>query len=275
MTKKISILTVAASLLWLGGCASLIHHQQHYQNSSIVDFLYPKSERHEAVAQVPRLELPLRVGVAFTPDRRHAATGLTEAKKVELMQSVSRHFEALPFVEAIEIVPSGYLRPGGSFENLDQLQRMFAIDVIALVSYDQARFTDEGLASLAYWTVVGAYVVPAEKNSTHTMLEAVVYDIDSRKMLFRAPGTSLVKSRATYVNLPRKLREDSVEGFAAASEDLAGQLQVQLDLFQERIERAPGDVEIVRSEGYDGSGSSELGFLILAGIVALQGLKRW
>ena len=37
------------------------------------------------------------------------------------------------------------------------------------------QFTDEGLASFAYWTIIGAYIIPGEKNDTHTMLDAVVY----------------------------------------------------------------------------------------------------
>ena len=43
---------------------------------------------------------------------------------------------------------------------------MFGIDVIVLLSYDQVQFRDEGLLSLTYWTVVGAYTIPGEKNDT-------------------------------------------------------------------------------------------------------------
>lgn len=34
---------------------------------------------------------------------------------------------------------------------------MTGADIIALISYDQVQFTDEGLASLSYWTVLGYY----------------------------------------------------------------------------------------------------------------------
>ena len=60
---------------------------------------------------------------------------------------------------------------------------MFGIDVIALVSYDIVQFTGEGLSSISYWTLVGAYAVRGEKNDTHTMIDAAVYDIASRKHL--------------------------------------------------------------------------------------------
>ena len=63
---------------------------------------------------------------------------------------VGRRFEALDFVYAIEIIPSAYLVPRGRFPNLDQIRTMFGIDINALVSYDQAQFTDEGIASITY-----------------------------------------------------------------------------------------------------------------------------
>lgn len=41
------------------------------------------------------------------------------------------------------------------------------MDVVALVSRDQVQFTDQGLLSLTHWTLVGAYIVPGERNDTH------------------------------------------------------------------------------------------------------------
>ena len=90
------------------------------------------------------------------------------------------------------------------------------MDVIALASLDQTQFTDEGMFSLTYLTVVGAFVVPGDKNATHTMVDMAVYDIASRKLLFRAPGISYIKGLATPVNLREQLRNDSSAGFAAA-----------------------------------------------------------
>jgi len=108
---------------------------------------------------------------------------LTEKKRQDLMQEVANHFKKYPFVKDIEVIPSAYLSPRGSFANLDQIKTMYGVSVIVLLSYDQTQFTDEGALSLTYWTIVGAYLVRGEKNDTHTMLDAVVYDIPSRKML--------------------------------------------------------------------------------------------
>ena len=148
---------------------------------------------------IPTLRLPLRVGLAFVPPS--TSRGLTELQKTELLREVAAKFRALPFVESIEVVPTTYLRPGGGFENLDQLRSLLGVDVIALIAYDQAQLTSGTAWSLSYWTIVGAYVVPGEKNDTATLMEAVVYDIASRKLLFRAPGTSTIKGHATPVRL--------------------------------------------------------------------------
>jgi rhombotail lipoprotein len=235
------------SLALFSGCAQTANRY----NSSAVDYLY--SDRNQVVetAEIPHLQLPIKVGVAFVPvnqgmnNRRTGgwitgyASGesdrgevLTESDKVKLLEKVSRRFEALDFVHAIEIVPSAYLVPRGSFPNLDQIRTMFGIDVIALVSYDQAQFTDEGMASITYWTLVGAYIVPGEKNATHTMVDAAVYDIKSRVLLFRAPGVSDVKSTATPVNLSEQLRLDRVNAFDMAADDLIINLENQLDRFK-------------------------------------------
>jgi len=148
---------------------------------------------------------------------------------------------------------------------------MFNVDVIALVSYDQTRFTDEGLASLAYWTLIGAYVVPGEKNTTHTMMDAVLYDIDSRQLLFRAPGTSAVKSSATPINLEATLREDALAGFDAASEDLIANLKLQLKRFQQRIKDAPEEVQLARRDGSAAAGSpAGVAFVALLGLMAAR-----
>lgn len=216
-----------------------------YQNSSVVDFLYPSGGRVAAKAQTAELLLPLRIGVAFTPSQTGPDTPLSEQTRFELMDKVSEHFRELDVVDTIQVIPSTYLRPGGGFRNLEQLQGMFDIDVVALVSYDQTSMTDEGLASIAYWTIVGAYVVPGEKNSTHTLLELVLYDIDSRQLLFRAPGTSTVKSNATLVNLSERRRKDSLKGFVLASEELIVNLESELDAFRQKIRSSPGRFKFV------------------------------
>ena len=132
---------------------------------------------------------------------------------------------------------------------------MFGVDVIALLAYDQAQFTDEGWASITYWTVVGAYIVQGERNDTKTMMDAVVYDIPSRKLLFRAPGVSQIKASATPINLKEGLRDDSERGFEQASTNMVGNLQEELAQFKDRVKSSPEEFKVVAKPGYTGAGA--------------------
>ncbi|MCK5877246.1 MAG: rhombotarget lipoprotein, partial [Candidatus Marithrix sp.] len=149
---------------------------------------------------------------------------------------------------------------------------MYGIDVIALVSYDQAQFTDKDFLSLTYWTLIGAYIVSGEKNDTSTMLDTAVYDIASKKMLFRAPGTSKVKGRATPINLNEELRADSLKSFEEASKKMTNNLIIKLNDFKEKIKQNPKQVKIVYHDGYSGGGAFglfELAILLLIMVITI------
>ncbi|MCI0411020.1 MAG: rhombotarget lipoprotein [Acidobacteria bacterium] len=265
------------------GCAlldSLMSSRRSHQASSVVQYLYPDKAEPLEKPTIPVLSLPLKVGIAFVPEDqpvprrgRSPEAVFTEKQKVALMDEVSSHFKKYPFVKSIELIPTAYLRPKGSFANLEQLRSMFGVDVIVLLSYDQAQFTDEGLLSLSYWTLVGAYIVKGEKNDTNTLMDAAVYDIPSHKMLFRAPGISSVKGTATPVNLGEQLRRDSDTGFKDAAGNLVVNLQQQLEAFQERVKTSPGEVQIVKKPGYTGGGSLD-GFAVLL-LTGMAGYLLW
>jgi rhombotail lipoprotein len=182
---------------------------------------------------------------------------------MDLMQEVANHFKKYPYVKDIELIPSAYLTTHGSFANLDQLRSMYGIDVVVLLSYDQVQFTDEGMLSFTYWTIIGAYVVPGERNDTHTMLDAVVYDIKSRKMLFRAPGTHHIKGKSTLVNLSEKLRANSEEGFNEAAKSMITNLDQQLGVFEVKVKERPEEYQVVKTSGYSGGGSLDLLALLM------------
>lgn len=271
----------AALLLSLSGCAGFWGQRRHHEASSVVQFLYP-DKLPFVQPEIPTLRLPLRVGVAFVPSGSRGFTpieaGFTEQQKTELMRQVAGQFKALPFVQAIEIIPATYLRPGGGFENLDQLRAMLGIDVIALIAYDQAQTSTDTEASLAYWTIVGAYVIPAQSQATHTLMEAVVYDIPSRSLLFRAPGTSTVKGHATLVRNSSELRKDSARSFTEAAGQMTTNLAQELELFKVRAREEPHTVKIEHKPGYTGGGSLDAGFalvlLIVLGTAAVRQLHR-
>lgn len=266
-----------AALALIAGCA-LLTVSNHRETSSVMTYLYPKrADTHVDTPTVPVLSLPLRVGVAFVPEQVDRQSGsflpwenerFTEEQKMKLMKEVSDSFKKYSYIQSVELIPSAYLTPRGSFENLDQLRSMFGVDVIALLAYDQAQFTDEGLASITYWTVVGAYVVQGERNDTKTMMDAVVYDIASRKLLFRAPGISQVKASATPINLKEGLRDDSQQGFEEAATNLVSNLQGQLALFKERVKSSPEEFKVVAKPGYKGEAGMDgvdMGLLAVVG----------
>lgn len=274
--RSAALVALLGVALALGGCTH--HGYGRTRNAaSVVDFLYPAGRAPAVTAEIPVLSLPLRVGIAFVPPGRGdlygVAEALTENQRLELLQTVADHFEEKPFVAGVEVIPSAYLRPGGSFSNLDQLRGLYGVDVVALVSYDQVQFTDRGFLSLTYWTIVGAYTVPAERNDTHTMLDTVVYDIASRKMLFRAPGTHHVRGRATPVNLSEELRADRQTGFEGAVQEMVVNLDRALEEFRVRVRERPEEYRVLERPGTAGGGS--LDPLALAALATLAGGFLW
>ena len=271
------IISTLFVLLLLSGCAG---HQMRTK-SSVVDYLYPQSKETVIQPSIPHVTLPAKVGIAFVPGNTRSRShnfwsgnvivdSLTERDKMQLLDTVAANFKKYDFVKSIEVIPSSYLTPQGSFANLDQIKTMYGIDIIALVSYDQVQFVDEGMLSLTYWTIVGAYVISGEKNDTSTLMDTTVYDIDSRKMLFRAPGVSQVKGAATPVNLSEELRADATQGFREATNDMTRNLDLQLERFREKVKEQPEEYNFVdssgRSWGGGGAAIGLLGMLLLAGL---------
>src|ERR1039458_4908734 len=205
---------VAAVAALVVSCSTWGKSERRRANS-LYNYLYSSEAGHRDVETIPVLSLPLRVGIAFVPPDRPKGGGnynppeetvFSESQKMDLMKKISGQFKSYPFIKSVELVPTAYLVPRGGLDNLDQVRTMYGVDVMVLLSYDQVQFTDQGLLSLSYWTIVGAYVIQGEKNDTQTMLDGAVYDIASRKLLFRAPGLSTVKGSATPVNLSEQLR---------------------------------------------------------------------
>lgn len=264
----------------LSGCATM--SREHQSTSSLVAFLYPAGQPKPLTEEVVNLRLPVKVGIVFVPNGSAARQGtsqfagayspLSMADEVTLLDGVAGHFRKYPYIKTVEVIPDNYLESGGGFGNLDALAAMYDVDVIALVSYDQVQNTDEGALSLLYWTIVGAYTVPAEKDTTTTFVDTAVFDVRSRKLLFRAPGISRTTGHSTLVNNTEGLRNESREGFDTAFQQMTGDLDVALTSFRQKVKDQPETYKLSYAQGYSGGGS--YGFYVLVALGGILLLRR-
>ncbi len=234
--SPLALCVLLLALLPASGCGTMSVRK----TTNVLDFLYPEGTPALPPQQVT-LTLPLRVGLAFAPGGKEtlgpggfgiAPGGLiTETKKQELLERIAAAFRARDAIASVEPVPSLYLKPAGSFANLEQLATALGLNVVVLLSYDQAQFNETSNWSLTYWTLVGAYVVKGENNQTHTFVDAAVYDIPSRALLFRAAGADVRGSSATPIESSEAIRAESDAGFEAATDALIENLSAGLEAF--------------------------------------------
>ncbi|MFC4698783.1 rhombotarget lipoprotein [Glaciecola siphonariae] len=254
--KLISIILLVGILL--SGCSSFFSEgtNKASRSSSLTDFLYPDAASREAIApDIPVLTLPVKVGLAFVPSKNWADNGIHSKDQIELLNQVKSAFLQYDYIDRIEIIPSTYLSGSQGFTALEQVGRLYDVDVMALVSYDQVNQTLENNAAILYWTIVGMYVIPGNENSVQTFVDTAVFDIKSRKMLFRAPGISKLEQRSTAVGVNSAISEKSIEGFQLAVADMNQNLDAELAAFKTRI-KEENIAKVQTREGYTGSGGT-------------------
>jgi rhombotail lipoprotein len=230
-SKSISGVILSILVCFAAGCSSAPTTRRV---NSALDFLYPQGMAAAKPASQVTLHLPLRVGLAFAPNRDLRGDPITEAQKQKLLTRVADAFRQHQGLGNLQVVPSVYLSPAGSFENLDKLAAALGLDEVVLLSYDQAQFTETTRASWTYLTLVGPLLIQGEKNDTRTLIDAVVFDIGSRALLFRAAGESTVKGSSSPLNESRKRRVFAGEGFEKATDDLIANLTTSLAGFEEQ-----------------------------------------
>jgi len=256
MKAKILLTMLGAILgaMLLTACSAIVSNNtgKQAQSSSLMDFLYPDEESHvKHQPEIPTLQLPVKVGLAFVPSSNWQRDGLHGKDQVELLENVKQSFLQYEYIDRIEIIPSEYLSGGEGFATLEQVGRLYDVDVMALVSYDQVTQSLENNAALLYWTIVGMYVIPGNENTVQTFVDTAVFDIKSKKMLFRAPGVSKLEKRTTAVGIDNTLAEKSLEGFGIAVDDMSTNLDAELARFKTRVkEEKIANVE--HRAGYSG-----------------------
>ncbi|WP_028112143.1 rhombotarget lipoprotein [Ferrimonas kyonanensis] len=265
-------LGIAFMVLLLSAC-SLVEYNTNDKtvSSSLVSFLYPDEQsRVEHQPALPRLTLPVKVGLSFVPSSSWHDQALSDAEQMALLEQIKDAFTQYDYIDRIEVIPSTYLKAGKGFETLDQLSRLYDIDVMALVSYDQITKSQENTASLLYWTIVGMYLIEGNDHSSQTFVDTAVFDIRSRTLLFRAPGLSKLDASSTAVHRKGELDKLSMEGFTQAVAQMTVNLDKELHRFETRVKEEK-IAQVETKPGYSGGGLG--GVVLLAGAL-LVGWRR-
>jgi len=258
----------------LSGCSYLFANTDSRTgvSSSLVDYLYPKGEVPPPPDdRVPNLELPIRVGLAFVPSDGPEA--LSEAQRQQLLEKVRAAFLDRDFIETIEIIPETYLRQGKGFDALEGVARLYRVQAMALVSYDQVAFVGDAGSSFWYWTIVGAYVVKGSEHEVQTFVDTAVFDMGTRSLLFRAPGADRLETRSTLVDTAEIRREAMAESFEKAMGAMTVNLDGELDRFKTRVEQEQVAV-VSYKPGHERQGGGALGALSLIALIASLAFSR-
>jgi len=246
----LSLLLIVTSVI-LAGCAGQGNHRG--VSSNLVNYLYPEGQplSHQN-DPLPLLNVPLRVGIAFIPESKHDYQfSLTEFEKQKLLQKVADRFKDDRAVSHIEIIPEIYLKQGRGFITLSQVAKLYDVDVMALVSYDQVEINELNHLSLAYWTIVGAVLVPGETSEFQTFVDTAVFDIKTRQLLFRAPGIHSAARSHTAIGYQKGNRQLRSKSFTIAAIQMTDNLSKELEIFRQRIKQGEG-AKVIYQENYSG-----------------------
>jgi rhombotail lipoprotein len=266
---RIGTLFGLAMMVLLTGCADwhcFTACEHHTQNStSLVDFLYPNGAAPPAQNVQPQLHLPLRVGLAFLPSRGlESQNGLDAAHKEALLQEIRARFISRKFVADIVVIPDYYLQGKRGFEGLEGVQRLYGIDLMALVSYDQVGHEDDNNWSLGYVTIVGAYVLKGTRHDISTLVDLAVVDPATHSLVLRAGGFDTRHGTVALINEQRSLREAATEGFNAATAQMIDHFDNALTAFESDVRDGKANVHVVSNQRGSSGGGGLDGFFLLA-----------
>jgi rhombotail lipoprotein len=259
-SRTLLCLLVIAQLV--SGCALLNHaacapncNTQTHNSSSLVSFLYPDGKAPPPQNAVPELRVPLRVGLAFLPSQASfGGAQLDAAHKQELLEQIRKRFSDRKFVSEIVIIPDYYLATSKGFSGLEGVQRLYNIDIMALVSYDQVTYTDDNKWSLGYLTIVGAYLVKGSIDDTTTLVDLAVVDPRTRSLVLRAGGTDTRHETSTLVDIQHKARISSEASFDAATKQMIVNFNGALTAFETEVHEGRANVRVVARNAPAGSG---------------------
>jgi rhombotail lipoprotein len=225
--------------------------------------------------------------LAFLPTRGEVNT-LDAAHKEQLLKQVRARFASRKFISQIVIIPDYYLSDRGlsdrglagrsGFEGLEGVQRLYGVDLLALVSYDQVTHVDVNNWSLGYVTIIGAAVLKGTRHfDVSTLIDLAVVDAPSRSLVLRAGGTDTRHGTTTLIQEDLKSRQAGVDGFTAATGQMIDHFDAALTQFEADVRAGKANVRIVsrgsmvHTSSTGGGGAFSWGWLLaLAPIVAMR-----
>ena len=247
-------------------------------SSSLVEFLYPNGQLPPRDDSIPQLHVPLRVGLAFLPGRGAAAAAPDAVQRAELLERIRSHYSDRSFVSEIVVIPDYYLAGQRGFGGLEALQRLYSVDLLALVSYDQVTHQDDNGWSLGYLTIVGAYVLKGTRYDVSTLVDLAVVDPATRSLVLRAGGIDSRHGNTTLIGQSRESRAASSDGFSAASGQMIVHFDAALSAFEDQVRNGRANVRVVHRSGAAGGsgGAGALSFpwlAVLAGLLLARSLR--
>jgi rhombotail lipoprotein len=256
----------------LSGCTPFKRTEEVRNASSLVDFLYRGYEVPQQ-STIPRLRTPLRVGLAFLPTGIGQEEALPAAQKEELLEQIRNRFLDREFVSEIVVIPDYYLKTAHGFTGLEGVQRLYGVDLMALVSYDQVRHLDDNRLSLSYLTIIGAYVVKGNRHEVTTLVDMAVVDPVTRSLVLRAGGTDTRHGNSTLIERQRESREASAKSFKAATGQLIENFDAALVKFESDVRSGKANVRVTQRTPSPATGGGSFSwadalFLILLTVAA-------
>lgn len=241
--------------LW---CAPHCRSETH-NSSSLVSFLYPDGQTPPRQDATPELHLPLRIGLAFLPSQSPGNyADLDAAHKEQILERIRQRFADRKFVGEIVLIPDYYLKSGRGFEGLQGVQRLYSIDLMALVSYDQVTHRDDTNWSLTYLTIVGAFIFKATDHDIATMVDLAVVDPATQSLVLRAGGTDGIHGHSTLVEEPQDARLAGAQSFDAASNQMIANFDAALNVFEASVRAGHANVRVVNRNGVPTGGGGAL-----------------
>jgi len=216
---RLRLVLTAVVCLALMGCLSFGYGRRQYR-SNLLDYLSPRNTEARRVNAPSRLQLPLRIGIAFIPAGNSPIDAESEQRLLEI---VRKAFSGREWVRDIRTIPSAYLLPHGGYDNLEQVSRMFGVDVMALVfrRSDSVQRSDRAVDPLHH--IVGQYVLPGDRDDTRTLIDVAVLDVASRNFpsarARHEPDPRFQHSHRQRAAPPRKIGRRVADGDARPDEE--------------------------------------------------------